>query len=217
MGRLSRFASSTAVGRGICRRAARDDREWSDTGRMNAEQMFAAGQELEQQGRVEDLPAIEELYRKAAAAGSVEAMGRLGLLLEGRTRAKFEDRFQYSGNYAEAARWYREAADAGDSWAAFALGRLYSDKLDDWASAEVWFRKAAAAGRWQAKERLAEGRAGVARRRETDAMLDGLGSRGESRPNAGTAAAGSSCLVALVLVGVLPVLAVLFAMFDHIG
>jgi TPR repeat protein len=182
---------------------------------MDAEQMFAAGQELEARGRVDDLPAIEDLYRQAAAAGSVEAMGRLGLLLEGRTRARMEERLVYSGNFAEAARWYREAADAGDSWAAFALGRLYSDKLDDWASAEVWFRRAAADGRWQAKERLAEGPAGVVRRRETDAMLDRLDDQAESRPNAGTAAAGSSCLVAAVLVGVLPVLVALFAMLAH--
>jgi TPR repeat protein len=173
---------------------------------MDAEQMFAAGRELEEGGSVKDLPAIEGWYRKAAAAGSVEAMGRLGLLLEGRTRARMEDRLVYCGNYADAARWYREAADAGDSWAAFALGRLYADKLDDWASAEVWFRRAAADGRWQAKDRLAEGPAGVERRKQTDAMLDQRAGRLDSRPNAGTAAAGSSCLVAVVLVGTLAVL-----------
>jgi TPR repeat protein len=182
---------------------------------MDAEQMFAAGRELEARGQVDDLPAIEDLYRKAAAAGSVEAMGRLGLLLEGRTRAKMEERFEYSGDYTAAARWYREAADAGDSWAAFALGRLYSDKLDDWTSAEVWFRRAAADGRWQAKERLAEGPAGVARRRETEAMLERLDDQAEGRPNAGTAAAGSSCLVAAVLVGVLPALAAFFVLVAH--
>jgi TPR repeat protein len=184
---------------------------------MDAEELFAAGQELELRGRAEELPAIEEWYRKAAAAGSVEAMGRLGLLLEGRTRAKMEDRLVYSGNYAEAARWYRDAAEAGDSWAAFALGRLYADKLDKWASAEVWFRRAAADGRWQAKERLAEGPAGVARRRERDEMLDRLDDRADSRPNAGTAAAGSSCLVALVLAALLPMIATVLAMLSHIS
>jgi hypothetical protein len=44
---------------------------------MDAEQMFAAGRELEEGGSVKDLPAIEGWYRKAAAAGSVEAMGQV--------------------------------------------------------------------------------------------------------------------------------------------
>jgi TPR repeat protein len=170
---------------------------------MDAEELFAAGRELEERGQVADLPAIEDWYRKAAAAGSVEAMGRLGLLLEGRIRARMDDRLVYSGNYAEAARWYRQAADAGDSWAAFALGRLYSDKLDDWASAEVWYRRAAADGRWQAKERLQEGPAGVVRRQREDAMFD------QPRPNAGTAAAGSSCLMLVVLVMLVSLLALI--------
>lgn len=171
---------------------------------MDAEEMFAAGRELEDRGGVEELPAIEEWYRKAAAAGSAEAMGRLGLLLEGRIRARMEDRFVYSGEYTEAARWYRQAADAGDSWAAFALGRLYSDKLDDWASAEIWYRRAAADGRWQAKERLKEGPDGVVRRQREDAMFDQQ--RNQPRPNAGTAAAGSGCLILLALVAALPIL-----------
>ncbi|MFI7067357.1 tetratricopeptide repeat protein [Kribbella sp. NPDC050124] len=170
---------------------------------MDAEEMFAAGQELEERGQVGDLPAIEEWYRKAAEAGSVPAMGRLGLLLEGRTRARMEDRFVYSGDYAEAARWYRQAADAGDSWAAFALGRLHSDKLDDWSTAKVWYKRAAADGRWQAKKRLEEGKAGVARRQREDAMFDKV----EEPPS--TAAAGSSCLMLVALITLLPLAATL--------
>lgn len=171
---------------------------------MDAEELFAAGQELEERGRVQDLPVIEEWYRKASAAGSVPAMGRLGLLLEGRTQARMEDRFVYSGDYDEAARWYRQAADAGDSWAAFALGRLYSDKLDDWATAKVWYKRAAADGSWQAKERLEEGRAGVVRRQREDALFDRRGAEDEPRPNATTAAAGSSCLMLVLLVVLVP-------------
>jgi len=173
--------------------------------------MFSAGRELEDRGRVEDLPAIEEWYRKAAAAGSAEAMGRLGLLLEGRTRARMEDRLVYSGDFMEAARWYRQAVSAGDSWAAFALGRLYSDKLDDWATAEVWYRRAAADGRWQAEERLKEGPAGAVRRQREDAMFDQQPASDQPRPNSGTAAAGSSCLMIVVLVGALPILALLLS------
>ncbi|MCZ4102974.1 sel1 repeat family protein [Streptomyces sp. So13.3] len=98
---------------------------------MDAETSFGLGRELENWGGAEDLPAMRTHYRDAAEAGLVEAMGRLGLLCEGRTQAKLENRLpaEVQGDFVEAARWYRTAADRGDLYAAFWLGRLYAERL----------------------------------------------------------------------------------------
>ncbi|NEA70386.1 sel1 repeat family protein [Streptomyces sp. SID13588] len=140
---------------------------------MDAETSFGLGRELENWGGVEDLPAMRTHYRDAAEAGLVEAMGRLGLLCEGRTQAKLENRLpaEVQGDFVEAARWYRTAADRGDLYAAFWLGRLYAERLGDWAQAEPWYRQAADAGHDTARKRLAAGANGAAGRVAEDAYL----------------------------------------------
>lgn len=90
---------------------------------MNADETYSAGYELEQFGSVDDLPGIEEWYRRAAAAGSTDATARLGLIMEGATRARCEDRSQYVGDYAQAGHWYRRAAEQGNTFAMYLLGR----------------------------------------------------------------------------------------------
>lgn len=126
---------------------------------MIADQLFQNGYRLERARSVDDLPEIERLYRQAAGTGSTPAMTRLGLLLEGRTRAEFEGHppAQAVGDLAGALEWYRRAAERGDPLAAFLLGCLYADKLGDWAKAEPWYRKAARQGHGDARMRLAEG------------------------------------------------------------
>ena len=62
----------------------------------------------------------------------------------GRLRGDGTDR-----NEAEAARWYRVAADKGDAAAQFFLGKLYKDGKGVEKSAKLaleWFKKAAAQG-----------------------------------------------------------------------
>lgn len=177
--------------------------------------MYAAGRELEASGSAGDLPAVERWYRQAAAGGSVPAMARLGLLLEGRIHAQLDGRMQYSGDFAEAASWYEKAADRGDTWAAFALGRLYADKLNDWDAAVPWFAKAAATrqpGHWQARERLQEGPSGVERRRAEARFLDQLGDQVPSR--AGTGGGSGGCMVVAVLL-LLPEMVALLAMSGY--
>lgn len=126
---------------------------------MRGDELYQAGYRLERGGSVADLPEIEHLYRRSAAAGSAAAMARLGRLLEGRTRAEFEGHWpgRAVGNLAEAAEWYRRGAERGDPHAAFSLGRLYSEKLGDWTKAEPWYRRAARGGHDEARRRLAGG------------------------------------------------------------
>jgi TPR repeat protein len=53
-------------------------------------------------------------------------------------------------DYAEAMRWYRQAADAGSGAAMINIGTLYEDGWgvpQDFAEAIKWYRKAADAGR----------------------------------------------------------------------
>ncbi|GAB3155456.1 hypothetical protein GCM10027258_60500 [Amycolatopsis stemonae] len=170
---------------------------------MNADESYAAAYHLEFWGTVEDLPEIERLYRAAAAAGSVDAMARLGLVVEGEMRATMDASGPGKGvgNLGEAAGWYRKAAEAGHAQAAFFLGRLYADKLGDWARAEPWFRAGAAGGNDAARERLAEGPEGLVRRRELDLWLSGH-AKEPPRP------ASSGCVV----LALLPILSAVLAL-----
>src|SRR6185369_7312829 len=105
---------------------------------------------------------------------SADAMARLGLLVEGYTRATFEARppWESVGNLSEAAEWYRRAAGRGHAQAAYFLGRLYAEKLGDWAKAEPWYRQAAEGGNNSAHQALAEGPRGVVRRRAEENFLE---------------------------------------------
>jgi TPR repeat protein len=50
-------------------------------------------------------------------------------------------------DYAEAMRWYRKAADAGNSWGMYNIGALHGWGVrQDYAEAMKWFRQAADAG-----------------------------------------------------------------------
>jgi TPR repeat protein len=57
----------------------------------------------------------------------------------------------------EAVRWYRLAADQGEAWAQYSLGRMYEDGRGvrrDRVEAVRWYRLAAAQGLEQALDRL---------------------------------------------------------------
>ncbi len=83
------------------------------------------------------------MYLRAAEAGSLDAMERLGALLVNR------------GNDREARQWYQRAADAGSVGAMRNLGRLlfYSDRDESL----KWLRKAAESGSVRAMKDLAAG------------------------------------------------------------
>ncbi len=58
---------------------------------------------------------------------------------------------------AQAAAWYRRAANQGDADAQYSLGRLYENGTGvpkDTAQAAAWYRKAADQGHADAKQRL---------------------------------------------------------------
>jgi hypothetical protein len=56
---------------------------------------------------------------------------------------------------AERERWYRQAAEAGDTWAAVSLADLLAERDDpDEAEAERWYRRATEAGWYHAMTRL---------------------------------------------------------------
>ncbi|MGI8752377.1 MAG: tetratricopeptide repeat protein [Acidimicrobiales bacterium] len=83
------------------------------------------------------------LYLRAAEAGSLDAMERLGTLLVNR------------GNDREARQWYQRAAEAGSVNAMTNLGRLlfYTDREEGL----KWLRKAAESGNIRAMKDLAAG------------------------------------------------------------
>lgn len=181
---------------------------------MNGDELFAQGHQLEFFGHLADLPEIERLYRAAAAAGSLDGMTRLGFLVEGELRAGYEARVPGTGagNLEEAIKWYRKAAEGGHAQAAFLLGRLYAEKLGDWANAEPWYRRGAAGGNQAARERLAEGPQGLVRRRELDLWLSGdlPSPPGQELPPRHQKA-GQGCAV-LAVAALLPLLLAVFAL-----
>ena len=181
---------------------------------MNRDELYAAAFQLEFSGSPEDLPEIERLYREAAAGGSLDAMARLGLLVEGQIRATMEGRSPNEGlgDLGEAARWYRKAAEGGHAQAAFFLGRLYSDKLGDWARAEPWYRRAAEGGNRAGREHLDQGPHGAAQRRAAEVQLSSVPPEtGGSRPRPVTGKPVSGCAV-LAVAALLPMLLAVVAL-----
>lgn len=76
-------------------------------------------------------------------------MARLGLVLEGRTRARLQgELFSDTSDRGveEAMHWYRKAADHGSVFGAFWLGLLYEDRLGDATEAMKWYETAARGG-----------------------------------------------------------------------
>jgi len=60
-------------------------------------------------------------------------------------------------NYAEARRWYEQAAGLGESWAMFSIGIMYEfgqGVSQDKSEARNWYQKAAALGHAEANQKL---------------------------------------------------------------
>lgn len=98
-------------------------------GEKEADDVAAAMTRAEEAFQAADIVGAIAAYRSAAERGHAPAQTRLGQLLD------------TAEQNAEAARWYREAADNGDAAAAFGLGGLY-------AAGEGVERDQAAALRW---------------------------------------------------------------------
>ena len=88
---------------------------------------------------------VEDVFRKHAEQGEVEAQFCLGLLLG------------YKGNRnrwnPDSVLWYQKAADQGDARSMRALGMIYATKERPEQAAE-WFRKAAELGDFAAQRDL---------------------------------------------------------------
>jgi TPR repeat protein len=97
-----------------------------------------------------DPAAARLLIAQAAEAGVPEAQANLaGFLLEG---GLFEK------NQEEAARWCQRAAERGNAWAEYLLGRLYATGRgvkQDYSQAEIWLRRAVGHGSLDAYADLA--------------------------------------------------------------
>lgn len=118
--------------------------------------LYATAFALEAERRVADLPRIKALYRAAADAGHADAMGRLGLICEGRTRTWMEGRMPHhntGGDLDTAKHWYRKAAEHGSAFGALWLGELCEDRLGELAEALRWYDVALARGCQLARER----------------------------------------------------------------
>ncbi|WP_381805344.1 caspase family protein [Streptomyces niveus] len=144
---------------------------------MGPDEMYSSAYALESDwdgAGLEDFAEMEKLYRAAANLGQTDAMGRLGLILEGKTRSRLEggNRSYESPDIDEAMYWYRKSAERGNIYGAYWLGLLYEDHLGDVAEALKWYETAARAGHRGAqeardglRERLALGLGPLARAR----------------------------------------------------
>ena len=169
-------------GRGVRRdysEAAKYYRKSADLGNADAE--YSLGHMLTfGQGVRQDKEEALRWYRFAAAHGNVKAMERLIQLQSvsgsaprsstayGTTGAVTAAAFYEMGekyyygrgvrlDYAEAAKWYRKAAEQGNSDAQYSLGHMYLFGLGVRQSsrdAANWFLKAAAQGHAKARKRL---------------------------------------------------------------
>ncbi|TCC35400.1 caspase, EACC1-associated type [Kribbella speibonae] len=115
--------------------AAKDPINFADTN-----EVYRIGAHLE---RKDDTAMAERVYRRALAAGNLDAMLMLGRLNEER------------GNGVRAERWYRESAGRAQPKGMGQLGRFFyiQGAFDE---AELWFRKAAEAGELHVAELLGD-------------------------------------------------------------
>ncbi|MFG2949632.1 caspase, EACC1-associated type [Streptomyces adustus] len=127
---------------------------------QDVEALFQAALALERDWDTDaaSLPRIESMYRDAAEAGHPEAMTRLGLILEGRTRERLGGTLPGETNSPDidgAMHWYTRAARLGSSHGAYFLGLAYEDHLGNWPQALNWYRQAARDERnWAARKAL---------------------------------------------------------------
>src|SRR5271157_1478903 len=80
-------------------------------------------------------------FDEAFHAGEIHDFKDLGSM--------YENGAGVEGNYAQAASWYRKAAEAGDPLGMTSLGWMYENGIGvekDYAQAVSWYRKAAEAG-----------------------------------------------------------------------
>jgi TPR repeat protein len=126
----------------------------TDAPTLSAQQIMALLREsLAKQAQRSDSEIQAELtsLRRLAAHGNIDAQKNLGFLY-------------YCGqdvpqDYAQAAHWYRKAADEGDYLAQFELGEMYRHGLglpQDYAQSVDWLRKSAEQGFDEAAWSLAE-------------------------------------------------------------
>lgn len=105
----------------------------------------------------QNLPRIEQLHRLAAGAGNADAMARLGLIVEGRMRARLRGELPEEPSAADAElamHWYRRSAQLGSAFGALFLGTLYEEWLGNPSEALRWYEKAADAGHQIARSRF---------------------------------------------------------------
>jgi len=103
-------------------------------------------------------------YRKAAQSGVTEAQDTLRILANAKFAPAqhvlgmtYENGWGSAQIYAEAAVWYRKAAEQGYAPAQFDLGRMLADGrgvIKNEAEAKQWFQRAADQGFPEAKKRL---------------------------------------------------------------
>ena len=126
---------------------------------MDAQQFFDDGEDFEFN---EDKDEARRQYEKAATLGHAGAEYKLGCFYD----------FGIGGlpvNKAEAARFYRLAAEKENELAQFSLGRMYRDGCgvpQDDAQAVEWWRRAAdhqySAAQWELGRFMEQGRGGLA-------------------------------------------------------
>ncbi|GAA0683349.1 hypothetical protein GCM10010193_41550 [Kitasatospora atroaurantiaca] len=125
-----------------------------------AEEAYEAACRLEMEWSdgdgTENLPRIEQLHRLAAGAGNADAMARLGLIAEGRMRARLRGEMPEEPSAAEletAMHWYMRSAQLGSTFGALFLGTLFEERLGNPTEALKWYKKAADAGHQTARSR----------------------------------------------------------------
>lgn len=110
---------------------------------------------LAQSGQLLDCQFL--LYKYAAEKGQAAAARMLGLFYDPDTWAKDKSPLP-APNPVEAARWHKQAAEAGDAESMYRYGMLLklgrTEEADGPEKAQVWLRKAAEAGHAQAKAAL---------------------------------------------------------------
>lgn len=126
----------------------------------NAEAQYHLGEcYYDGEGVEQDIEEAVEWYREAAEQGYAPAQYMLGLCYyDGEGTGKDEE---------EAVKWYRKAAEQGDGYAQFMLGRCYQYGKGVKKNRKVavgWFRKAAEQGHVNAKRKLEDLEAKIAKK-----------------------------------------------------
>ncbi len=117
--------------------------------------------------------------RERALKGDAEAQFNLGKMYEGGRGGLKKD-------YAQAAHWYRRAAEQGDPWAQASLGILFrfgKGVPQDIVQAYMWFHVAASQTRGGEQESIAEMRDAAAARMTPQQLAEARRLASEWKPN----------------------------------